>query len=1194
MRINFLLLTIFLSIGININAQNLDNTIELKSGIINTQKNFNAEFKFNSNEQFDGYYYQLMQFEVIPNLAQIASIQRTGILLLDYIPNKTYLAAIPITTQPSALLGYGIRSILDFPKAAKQSAEVLTKSYPNHAFNKQGQLQLSVLLFSNVNLNLVKAKLLEANITIVNTLEDAKMMTISLSPNQVDVFINFPFVNYVECIAPGPVPDDLRGKSLHRSNAINIEYGAGRKYDGSGVTMAVADDGTVGPHIDFQGRLTQLATVTGAGKTHGDMTSGIAAGCGNLNPNMAGMATGANLVSFDIGAYPQIINAVSNYNTRSIVVTSTSFSQGCNNYTSDSKFIDDQLRSNRQLIHVFSAGNNAAANCGYGGVTGWGNITGGYKVGKNVFAVANVDQSDVRDLSSSRGPAPDGRIKPDIAANGLNQMSTAQNNTYQVGGGTSAACPGIAGICAQLYQAYKQLNGGNNPDATLFKAVLLNTADEIGNPGPDYSFGFGRVNALKAAKVFEQNLYTKDTLAQGDSIAFTINVPANVLKLKVLVHWRDVGGQPGAIKSLVNDINLRVVKPDGSIELPWKLNPAANATTLDANATKGNDNLNNVEQITIDNPTTGNYVLKTYGTAIPFGTQDYYLTYEFIKDEITLTYPIGSEGFQPATSEVLRWDAEGNIGDFKLEYSTDNGLSYKTESSTISGSVRQYNFLVPPKTDISGQVYLKLSRVNVSDTNDAPISFIAVPTGLAITRACTDTVTLKWNPVYGAVAYEVSKLGNKYMDSVITVTGVSAKVAALSTATHWFSVRAITAQGTKGRRALAIQKLPGTLNCNQAIDIAAAAVVYPANTTVYYLCDSIANKQVSFEFFNTGINSTNNVLVGYKIDNGPVINASYLPTLISGSNTSFTFPVTIGALSIGNHTLSAFVTKAGDNVKSNDTIKINFSTNNAKTLPFNEGFGTTATVILNPDWKTTKSSLISPGWVQSSNLMQSSNTTGKGVVFDNFKYNNRTGPLDALISPAIELPVGGSKLIFDRAYKIYPGFYDSLFVMLSEDCGQTYPYMLYKKGYRSLASILDSSTSIFIPISSTNWKKDTINLDAYSGKEVVVRFISKSDFGNRLFLDNINVISNSALGFSPSIDNNVTGVYPNPSKGIYTISYYSNKPVYMEVFDVNGKVIKAKALNTKSQIDLSNFDNGVYYVRMEIESKVVYKKLIKY
>lgn len=63
----------------------------------------------------------------------------------------------------------------------------------------------------------------------------------------------------------------------------------------------------------------------------------------------------------------------------------------------------------------------------------WGNITGGYKQGKNVMAVANLDALEIIDNTSSHGPAEDGRIKPDISANGKDQMSTDENNTYQVG-----------------------------------------------------------------------------------------------------------------------------------------------------------------------------------------------------------------------------------------------------------------------------------------------------------------------------------------------------------------------------------------------------------------------------------------------------------------------------------------------------------------------------------------------------------------------------------------------------------------------------------------------------------------------------------------------------------------------------------------------------------------------------------------
>jgi hypothetical protein len=1191
----FLLIFTAFGIGFTLTTKAQSNTIDLKSGSIQTTKNFEGNISFNPADEFNGYHYKLVQFDAVPNKNQLIAIKNIGVQLLDYIPNNTYLAALPINLNANELLSFNVRTVVNLPFQAKQSDEVFRKAYPSHTFDKGGNIQLVLLCYKNVDMALAKSKLQSENFNVVKSLDDEKMITVSTTASKIESLINLPFVNYIECLAPIGEPEDLRGRSLHRSNAINTEYGAGRKYDGSGVTIGIADDGVVGPHIDFKGRLIQLATNNPAsGATHGDMTGGIAVGAGNINPSMAGMATGARLVTFDIGPYSQIVDAVNNYNIYNLVVTSTSYSQGCNTYTLDSKFIDDQLADNKQLIHAFSGGNNAAANCNYGGgpLTGWGNITGGYKLGKNVIAVANVDANDVRDNSSSRGPAPDGRIKPDIAANGLGQMSTAPNNAYLVGGGTSAASPGIGGICTQLYQAYRLLNNGNNPDATLVKTVLLNTADEIGNPGPDYSFGFGRVNALKAAKVLEQNLYLKDSISQGDSNSFNITVPNNAVKLKVLMHWRDEGGQPGASKALVNDINMRMKLPNGIIELPWILNPAPNATTLNAPATKGNDNLNNVEQITINNPVAGNYEVKTYGALIPFGSQSYYLTYEIIKDDITLTYPIGGEGFQPGGQELLRWDTEAGSGNFKLEYSTDNGATYSTVSTSIASSTRQFLWTVPSSLTASGQVYLKISRGTFADSNDAPIAIIGTPTGLSISKVCTDTTTLTWTAVSGAVGYEVSKLGLKYMDSITTVTGATAKIAALSTDTNWYSVRAITANGTKGQRAIAIQKLPGTLNCSQPIDVSTTSVNFPANNTTYYSCDSINQKNVILNIANVGINGISSAIIEYKIDANPPVSVTYSSTINSGANLNYNFPNIIGSLAVGNHTLSAFVTTIGDNVKLNDTIKINFKIAAAIVAPVVENFN--ATPFPSTNWSVVKSTPNSPGWVQSPTITQMDGTLGKSAMFNNFSYNNRTGPLDELITPLIELPIGGSRLVFERAYKIYPSYFDSLSVLLADNCGKTFNVQLFKKGYRSLATILDSTTTTFTPTAANEWKRDTIDLSTYSGKSVVIKFINKSDYGNRLFIDNVNILANTGLNRIELFKESEITIYPNPSKGVYNIVSSYPKTSKIAILDINGKIVKTGSMESNSRIDLSTFDSGIYYLRIQNSNNIVYKKLIKH
>ncbi len=282
------------------------------------------------------------------------------------------------------------------------------------------------------------------------------------------------------------------------------------------------------------------------------------------------------------------------------------------------------------MLFVFSAGNNASGNCNYGAGAGWGNITGGYKQGKNVIAVANLDALEVRDNTSSRGPASDGRIKPDISANGKDQNSTNTNNTYQVGGGTSAACPGIAGISCQLIQAYKEINNAPNAPTALIKACLLNSAEDIGNPGPDFTYGYGRVNALRALQTIEDGRYVAASVSQGGTNIHTLTVPPNVTELRVMVYWHDEGGSPGASVSLVNDIDVTVTDPSSVNWQPWVL-----------------DHLNNMEQITIDNPAAGTYTVNVDGFAIPAGPQEYYLVYEFRTDEITVTYPAGGEGFVP-------------------------------------------------------------------------------------------------------------------------------------------------------------------------------------------------------------------------------------------------------------------------------------------------------------------------------------------------------------------------------------------------------------------------------------------------------------------------------------------------------------------------------------------------------------------
>jgi len=495
-----------------------------------------------------------------------------------------------------------------------------------------------------------------------------------------------------------------------------------------------------------------------------------------------------------------------------VVITSKSYGNGCNaGYTSLSQELDQQINLHPSLIHVFSTGNSGSSDCGYGAGSGWGNVTGGHKQGKNVIAVANLTSTSGLANSSSRGPAADGRIKPDIGAKGTSVNSTVPTNNYDSFTGTSMACPGIAGIMGQLYQGYKELNGGVNPSSALMKGILLNSADDLGNPGPDFKHGWGEVNAYQAIKILENNQHLSSIISQGGNNTHSIIVPSGVVQLNLMVYWHDIEGSVNAASALVNDIDINITNANGLTVLPWLLDPTATATALNSNATHGNDHLNNMEQITIDNPVSGNYVLSVDGFAIPFGTQEYWVIYQYITEEVELTYPIGGEGFVPGEDELIRWDASKGTTPFTLEYTTD-GLTWNLIANNVVANLRYYNWNVP--NTVTNQAKIRISRNSFIDESDANFTIIDVPQNVTINWICPDSIYVSWNAVSGATDYEVSMLGNVYMDSMTTTIATTALIVNPNPAItdSWFSVCA-KVNGNKGRRAVAINAQPVNIGC---------------------------------------------------------------------------------------------------------------------------------------------------------------------------------------------------------------------------------------------------------------------------------------------------------------------------------------------------------------------------------------------
>ena len=253
---------------------------------------------------------------------------------------------------------------------------------------------------------------------------------------------------------------------------------------------------------------------------------------------------------------------------------------------------------------------------------------GSYGVAKNtltVGAVADlvggyVNAGSVSYSSfSAAGPTDDGRIKPDVVANGEGVTSPASDAyfPYATADGTSQAAPGVAGALGLLLEHFQRLYGTSRlPWASTLKGLVIHTADEAGDaPGPDYRGGWGVMNAKRAAQMLSADAANGNspyllelTLTNAGPINFQFKaIGGTANPIKVTIVWTDPAGAVTALLvdsatgKLINDVDLRVTKPDTTDALPFVLDPANPANA----ATAGDNNKDNVEQVVIDNPTAG-------------------------------------------------------------------------------------------------------------------------------------------------------------------------------------------------------------------------------------------------------------------------------------------------------------------------------------------------------------------------------------------------------------------------------------------------------------------------------------------------------------------------------------------------------------------------------------------------------------
>jgi subtilisin family serine protease len=252
--------------------------------------------------------------------------------------------------------------------------------------------------------------------------------------------------------------------------------------------------------------------------------------------------------------------------------------------------------------------------------------------GKNVIAVASVgtqtnsSSTAISDFSS-RGPAKDGRVKPDVAARGRTVYSSVPGSAYGTSSGTSMAAPAVTGIAALLTEQWRRTYAGATPTPAQLKALIIAGAEDLGLAGPDYTFGFGLVNAKKSVDFIladegRGSRIRNLSVSQGQKFEIPMTVTA-AGPLRVILQWPDPaipyinGASDIADKALVNDLDVHLVGPQGTIHLPYVLDKNSVLTP----ASRGVNTVDNTEMLEIANAAPGVYRVVVSGTRVAEGPQ---------------------------------------------------------------------------------------------------------------------------------------------------------------------------------------------------------------------------------------------------------------------------------------------------------------------------------------------------------------------------------------------------------------------------------------------------------------------------------------------------------------------------------------------------------------------------------------------
>lgn len=435
--------------------------------------------------------------------------------------------------------------------------------------------------------------------------------------------------------------DNAGSSTTIAANKLYPGGSLGLSVTGAGMTAGVWDGGKVRDvHQEFGGGKITLGDDNTALNSHATHVTGTIVSTG-LNPLSKGIAYQGMARTFD---WTSDFTEMAVFAGEGYLTSNHSYGYVSSNLalwrfgSYDSQAIQaDSFSNTFPYYQIVKAAGNDRNNtdfpqifikAGYDLLTGMSNS-------KNAIVVAAVNEvpnyvnaeSVVMSAFSNWGPTDDGRIKPDIAAKGVEVFSTnsSGNNAYLTNTGTSMAAPAITGMILLLQKHYNNLNA-SYMRASSVRGLICHSAKEAGlNIGPDYEFGWGLADTEAAANIITNRnvttLLEENTLTSNQTFTKQVSISATQ-NLAVTICWTDPAGngnisgdEDNRSPRLKNNLDLKILK-DGNTYYPWKLDPddpSGAATNISDN------NADNIEKVQITNAEPGVYTIQVTHKATLIG-----------------------------------------------------------------------------------------------------------------------------------------------------------------------------------------------------------------------------------------------------------------------------------------------------------------------------------------------------------------------------------------------------------------------------------------------------------------------------------------------------------------------------------------------------------------------------------------------